>query len=81
MSTAFNARHELRDLGGIVDRAVAQAQQGAAIDLAGIEQRTEALCVALLRMPSERARSYARDLEHIVHGLDALHDVLNHQPA
>jgi hypothetical protein len=81
MSTAFNARHELRDLGGIIDHAVAQAQNGGPIDLTGIEQRTEALCVALLRMPSERARNYARDLEHIVHGLDTLHDVLNRQPA
>ena len=46
-----------------------------------IEQRTEALCVALLRMPAERARGYARDLEHIVHGLDTLHDTLNATPA
>lgn len=77
MTTAFNARHELRDLGGLVDRAVAQARKGRSIDLTGIEQRTEALCVALLRMPSERARSYAGDLEHIVHGLDTLHGVLD----
>lgn len=79
MTGACAIHNELAAAAAALDEARAQAESGAAVDLAGLDARVAALCGAVQAMPPADGRTLLTDLEALLGAVDALAATLAHQ--
>lgn len=79
MTAADTLRHDLSAVAAALAEARAQAESGAAVDLAGLDGRVAALCAAVQDLPRAAGKGLLPDLGALLDGLDALAATLAHQ--
>ncbi|WP_109116461.1 hypothetical protein [Azospirillum sp. TSO22-1] len=71
--------HDLTSLSAVLAEAVAQAESGALVDLAGLDARVGSLCAAAAALPRDEGRALLPDLEALTGALNALAGTLARQ--
>ncbi|WP_207456832.1 hypothetical protein [Azospirillum sp. SYSU D00513] len=81
MTTRTDLRRDLAAVATALEDARAQAEAGAPLDLAGLDERVGALCAAAAGLPGAQAKELLPELERLLGTLDSLAGSLDRQHA